>query len=90
MKRIVCRSYSRDFKKTTEDLNEKLAEGYNIVMVTPYMKDGATEYLEYILEKDDSEDTYNKLDDTIDRLNKEIDNLKWFIRFEKDMKEKGV
>ena len=48
---IAIRSYCNGYTMTTENLNAKLREGYRIVMVTPFYKDGNTEYLEYILEK---------------------------------------
>ena len=50
---IAVRSYCNGYTMTTSMLNEKLQEGYKPIMVTPFIKDGNTEYLEYILEKGD-------------------------------------
>ena len=48
----VVRSYRRGYTNTNEYLDKHLREGYEVVMVTPFIKNGDTEYLEYILKKD--------------------------------------
>lgn len=50
----AVRSYSRRFTGTNERLNEHLEKGYKVIMVTPFITAGNTEYLEYILEKDNT------------------------------------
>lgn len=48
----VVRSYRRGYTNTTEYLERKLSDGYNVVMAHPFvMADGQTEYIEYILQK---------------------------------------
>lgn len=49
---VAVRSYSRGYTITTGTLNDYLSKGYSVVMVTPFIKDGNTDYLEYILKKD--------------------------------------
>ncbi|WWU66116.1 hypothetical protein QJR26_07015 [Clostridium baratii] len=49
MKFIAVRSYRKGYTTKTEKLNSYLQEGWEVVTVTPFMKDGVTEYLEYIL-----------------------------------------
>lgn len=56
MKRIAVRSYSRDYTNTTKYINNYLNEGYRVVMVTPFIRNGNTDYLEYILEEDKKEE----------------------------------
>ena len=49
MKHIAVRSLRKGYINPTEKLNSYLQKGWEVVMVTPFMVDGATEYLEYIL-----------------------------------------
>ena len=46
---IAVRSYSREFTGKNISLNTYLAKGYSVILVTPFVRDGNTEYLEYIL-----------------------------------------
>lgn len=49
---VAVRSYSKKYTSTMQNLNGYLAEGYEVVMVTPFIGcEGETEYLEYILKK---------------------------------------
>lgn len=47
---IAVRSYRRGYMTTTSELNDYLSKGYVVVLVTPFIHDGDTEYLEYILQ----------------------------------------
>lgn len=51
MSYIAVRSYRTGYTNTTNNLNSLLEKGYKVIMVTPFMKNGGTEYLEYILQK---------------------------------------
>lgn len=51
MKHIAVRSYRKGYTTKNERLNSYLDDGWEVVAVTPFMKDGVTEYLEYILKE---------------------------------------
>jgi hypothetical protein len=56
MKQCVVRTYSRGYSCTTEHLTKKLAEGWSVAFVTPYLLNGTIEYVEYILQKEGVEE----------------------------------
>lgn len=56
MKFIAVRSYRKGYTSKTEKLNSYLQSGWEVVTVTPFMKDGVTEYLEYILKEPKEEE----------------------------------
>ncbi len=51
VKQRVIRTYANGWTRTTESLSEALRDGYNVVIATPFMKNGNTEYTEYIVQK---------------------------------------
>lgn len=51
MEFIAVRSYSEGFTVTTKYLNEYLEKGWKVVCVNPFIRNGNTYYLEYILKK---------------------------------------
>ena len=55
MKNCLVRSYNKGYLKTTEFMNEKLNDGWIVKSSTPFVSQGTTEYIEYILEKDNKE-----------------------------------
>lgn len=55
MKFIAVRSYRKDYTTTIKGLNSYLQSGWEVVIVTPFMKDGVTDYLEYILKESKEE-----------------------------------
>lgn len=52
MKQCVVRSYSRKYSSPMSDLEEKLDSGWTVKQAIPFVQNGNTEYIEYILEKD--------------------------------------
>lgn len=51
MKFVAVRSYSRGYTTTTGELNGYLQKGWEVICVNPFLKDGKTDYLEYILKE---------------------------------------
>jgi hypothetical protein len=51
----VVRTYRRGFTVTTGDLSEKLKQGWVVKSSTPMIKDGKTDCVEYILEREKSQ-----------------------------------
>lgn len=47
----AVRSYCRGYTHTNDDLNSYLEKGYEVVMVTPFIKNDSTDYIEYILKQ---------------------------------------
>lgn len=53
MKNCVVRTYGRGYSSPTENLSKKLSDGWTVKSSTPILnRDGKTEYVEYILEKE--------------------------------------
>ena len=52
MKQCVVRSYSRKYSDPMSDLKDKLSSGWSVKQSTPFVQNGNTEFIEYILEKD--------------------------------------
>lgn len=50
----AVRSNSRKFRTCNERLNQYLQEGWEVVCVNPFLLDGETGYLEYILKEPNS------------------------------------
>lgn len=56
MKQCVVRSYSQKYTSPLTDLRTRLETGWTVKQSTPFMQNGTTEYIEYILEKDGAPD----------------------------------
>lgn|GEM_PF-4134458 len=53
MKNCVVRTYGRGYSSPMENLSNKLSDGWIVKSSTPILnRDGKTEYIEYILEKE--------------------------------------
>jgi len=53
LKNCVVRTYGRGYSSPTENLSKKLSDGWTVKSSTPILnRDGKTEYVEYILEKE--------------------------------------
>lgn len=54
VKNCVVRSYRKGYVRTTENLSAKLNAGWIVKSSTPFINSkGQTEYVEYILEKEE-------------------------------------
>jgi hypothetical protein len=51
IKQCVVRTYAQGWTITTERLDARLDDGWIVMMATPFVRDGRTEYIEYILQK---------------------------------------
>lgn len=49
----VVRTFSNGWNINTSRLEEVLKDGYYVVFVTPFIKNGSTDYVEYIVQKDE-------------------------------------
>jgi hypothetical protein len=52
MRNCVVRSFAQGYTRTTDYLDKKLNDGWCVKFITPFIKNGNTEYVEYILEKE--------------------------------------
>lgn len=48
----ITRSYRSGYTHTTTSINGMLEMGWEVYICTPYMKDGTTEQIEYVLRKE--------------------------------------
>lgn len=55
MKQCVVRTYSRGYTGTIENLQALLKCGWKVKYITPFMRNGDTDYVEYILEMEQSQ-----------------------------------
>lgn len=65
MKQCVVRSYSRKYLDSMEEINDRLNDGWIVKHITPFIINGGTEFIEYILEMKEE-----KYESTIDKLEK--------------------